>query len=117
MAFETPPELVPRVGVTLAAEVLQCVGRRDAAKPRAHAVWEAEGQALHEAAAEGVADARRIDDAPRLDGRHFDAPPRREYRAAVFAAGHDEGFGLPEDFRLRQSCLLADELEFVVVAN
>src|SRR5436190_7239733 len=111
MAFEPLHELVPGVRMTLAAEVLQRVRRRNAAKPRAHAIRQPEREALHEAAAEGVADARRIDDAPRLDGRHFDVSPRREYCAAVLAARHDESFGLPQDFRLGESGLLADELE------
>src|SRR5262245_57769684 len=60
-------ELVDAVRVTQAAEVLERIGGRDAAHPRAQDVRQMQRQTLHQAAAIGVADACRIDDAVRRD--------------------------------------------------
>src|SRR3989442_15607386 len=58
-----PLEIIPRVRVALAAEVLERVCGGDAAHPRAALVRQIERDPLHHPAAVSVADAGRIDDA------------------------------------------------------
>src|SRR5687768_5415537 len=79
-------ELVPGVGMALAAEVLQGVGGGDGADLRRHLDARAVGEALHQAAAKRVAHTGRIDDAMGLYRFDVAAPFRRVNRAAVLAA-------------------------------
>ena len=76
-------------------------------------------QALHEAAAEGVADAGRIDDPVRRHRRHVDARrPGVMHRAAVLAARDDQQRRpAASTSSSLMPGLLPDQLELVVVAD
>ena len=115
--FVSRDELIPRVVMGHAAEVFQRIGGGHASDLRAHAVVGADGEPLHEAAAERVADTGRILDAMRLDRRHVDSAFTRQDRAAVFAAGHHQERDARHDVILVHARLLAQQLEFVVVAD
>ena len=55
---------------------------------------------LHQSAAERVADAGRIDDPLRRDGRHVDLAARRDDGRAVLAARDDQRLAAREDVGL-----------------
>src|SRR5688572_2817162 len=110
-------ELVERIRVTRAAEVLQRVGGGDAPELRAHAEGRPLGEPLHEAAAERVADAGRVDDAMRRHGLDVGARPAMVQRAPLFAARDHQQLRRLENTVFAQAGLLPNELEFIVVAD
>src|SRR4051812_40621110 len=81
-----PAELVPRIGMRLPSEMLEGVGGGDATQLAADIQRGLHLEPLQQAAAERVADARRIHDAVRHDGGDGDFPMRVAHRAAVLAA-------------------------------
>src|SRR5712691_1896792 len=119
-------KLLHRVGVALAAEMFERVGRRDGAELRALLERFAESHPLHQPSAERIADTRRIDDPMRHDGpdvstseSRIPSPGSRLLidRAAVFAAGDQQRRGQAQHAILSKAGLLANELELVVVRD
>src|SRR5690606_37915048 len=83
----------------------------------AHLVVGPRGHALEEPAAEGVPYACRIDDA-RWGHRGDVGPPFGFHDcAASFTSSDDERLRMAEHAHLVQACLLANQLELVVVAD
>src|SRR5689334_24512651 len=104
-------ELVPGVGVALAADVLERVGSRDAADARTDVVREAERHALDEAGAIRVADAGRVDEPMRRHRRDVGAPAvRSRHRRSMLAARDDERFHLTEKLPFAHRGFLAQQL-------
>src|SRR5882672_11030187 len=102
------PELVPRVRVALAAEMLERVGGGDAADTRAYLEGQPERHPFHQSPAVGVADTGRIDNPMRCDRRHIDATTGRGVdRRSLFPSRNEERPRLHQDVGLPQSGLLA----------
>src|SRR5262249_23357974 len=117
MALVPLAEFLPRVGMALPAEMLERIGRRDAAHPCADRVLGALGHALQEPSPERIADTGGIDDPVRRHGRHAARAVGPDDRAAALAARDDERPAFLEDRPLVEPGLLPDQLELVVVAD
>src|SRR5581483_7026183 len=107
--------LVPRIRVTLPAQMLERVGGRDAADSGGDLVRLSEREAFHQPAAKRVTDAGRIDDAVRRDGRDVVLTAGRDHARAFFAPRDDEHLGDSQDVALAHAGLLTEQLELVVV--
>ena len=108
MRLVAPEKLRPREGVALAAEVLERIGRGDAADLRTHAVTGASRHALEETAAERVANSRRVHDPVRRNGGHRGCAAALQNGTAMFAARDDERSTMGENPLFVQSRFLAD---------
>src|SRR5262245_6398617 len=117
LALVADAEFIPRISVALPAEMLEGIGGRHAADAGTHVVRQSERQSLHQPAAECIADAGWIDDAPRSHGRYVGAAVLRDDGGAVFATGHDQRVAALEDFGLAEIRLLPEQLELVIVAD
>src|SRR5205823_4328583 len=115
MLFVPAAEFRPRVRVAQAAQMLERVRGGDAADARADVERQAHGHPLHQTAAVRIADARRIDDAPRRDRRHVVAPLARDDGGSLLAARDDERARFGEDAALVEPGLLTQQLELVIV--
>src|SRR2546421_699899 len=98
-----------------AAQMLERIRGRDASQLRRRLVREADGEALEQAAAIRVADARRVDNAMRRDGGDIDLAALSDDRGSVLAARDDQRFRDRQQFGLPEAGLLPQQLELVVV--
>src|SRR5262245_4382378 len=117
MTFVALEEFCPRISVALPAEMLECVGRRHAADLGTHAVAGAASHALEKSSAEGIADARRVDNSVRWDGEHIGGLMPLDDGAAILAARNHERAAARENRRFVEAGFLADQFELVVVAD
>src|SRR4029453_559977 len=99
------------------AEMLERIRRRDAANPRADLRRRAVRQTLQVSAAVRITNTGGIGNPLRRDGRDVDAPGVVEDRRSVLAARDDQCPGALQDLVLAEAGLLANQLEFVVVAD
>src|ERR1039457_658866 len=110
-------ELRPRECMTLPAEMLEGVRRGDRAQTRAGFVIRSMGESLHQAAAIRITDARGIGDAMWRQGWDINAGGPFQNRRPVLAFRDDQDLRRSEDVRLTPAGLLADQLEFIIVAD
>src|SRR5579859_109305 len=86
-------KFLPGICVALPTEVFERIRRRDTAESAARFQVRLHRQPFEHAAAEGVADARRIDDAMRRDGGHGGVAGALANRTTVFAPCDDQRAG------------------------
>ena len=95
-------EFRPGVGMALTAKVFERVGGGHASEPGRGFERRADREPFHQAAAEGVADACRIDDPVRRHRFHVDLTVSGDHRTTVFAAGDNQIVGLLQQVALAQ---------------